>query len=448
MKKSSYLSRTFHNGKQHFINTMALARRLGAPASRRRVPQFETRQTRRRDAGAPRITPQSFIYVTFVGVVSIAFLAVSAFAQENTVDITKMTGPGRERPILVSVSGFTGEAAQVLQFDLYVQGFAFTNAEAAQYALTGSNNGNLQGRATDNITKSVKVAKAYSGASIRRQAHAFVDDFVQALSRKPIAQTKIAFKGQNGSNGEIFISDFDGFNAQQVTKDNSIVAAPSMVPGHLAMYYTSYKLNHPDIFYQNLSTGARRIFARYGGSNMSPAVSPDGSKVAMILSKDGWTDLYVCNADGSDLRRLTKSPQDESSPCWSPDGEWICYASKDRERRSLSKIHVSGGLPQRIPTTLVGNPTEPDWSPDGKWIAFTSQARDFAICVVPASGGDATVLAAGEDPSWAPNSRTLVFARRHSGQYVLSLLDAPTKQVKDVSRTSGSSSQSQPSWAR
>ena len=175
-----------------------------------------------------------------------------------------------------------------------------------------------------------------------------------------------------------------------------------MVPGHLAMYYTSYKLNHPDIFYQNLSTGARtHLRPDYGGSNLSPAVSPDGSKVAMILSKDGWTDLYVCNSDSCDLRRLTKSPQDESSPCWSPDGHWICYASKEHERRSLSKVSVSGGSSQRIPTNGVGNPSEPDWSPDGKWIAFTSQGRDFSICVVPATGGDAIILTAGEDPSWS-----------------------------------------------
>ncbi len=361
-----------------------------------------------------------------------AMVCASAFSQEGSISIDKYSGPGKERPILVSMSGFTGEAAQVLELDLYVQGFAFTNSEAAQYLITGSNNGNLQGRVTDHVNKNVKVAKAYSGASIRRQAHAFVDDFVLTLGRKPIGQTKIAFKGQNGSNGEIFIADFDGFSAQQVTKDNTIIAAPSFVPGHLALYYTSYKLNHPDIFYQNLSTGTRKIFARYGGSNMSPAVSPDGGKVAMILSKDGWTDLYVCDADGTGLRRLTRSPQDESSPCWSPDGQWICFASKEKERRSLSKISVSGGAPQRIPTNLVGNPTEPDWSPDGKWIAFTSQSRDFAICVIPASGGDATVLAAGEDPSWAPNSRTLVCARRQGGHYVLSLLDVPTKQVKGL----------------
>jgi len=279
--------------------------------------------------------------------------------------------------------------------------------------------------------------------------HVFADDFVQALGRKPIAQTKIAFKGETGQNGEIFIADFDGHGAQAVTKDNTIVAAPCWVPGHLALYYTSYKLGNPDIFYHDLSTGSRRAFARYGGSNISPAVSPNGSRVAMILSKDGWTDLYVENADGTGLKRLTKSPQDESSPCWSPNGEWICYASKDKERRALRKISPSGGASQIISTSGLPSPTEPDWSPDGKLIAFTTQFRSgFAICVVSPNGGDAKQLVDGEDPSWSPNSRTLVFARRHGGQYTLSLLDVYTKQVKDVARISGCSSQSQPSWAR
>jgi len=56
------------------------------------------------------------------------------------------------------------------------------------------------------------------------------------------------------------------------------VAAPSWVPGYLALYYVSYKLNHADIFYHDLSTGARRAFARFGGSNMSPAASPAAAR--------------------------------------------------------------------------------------------------------------------------------------------------------------------------
>ncbi len=367
----------------------------------------------------------------------------------SQIEITKQAMvPGNTKPIFVSMSGFTGEAAQVLQFDLYVQGFAFTNAEAAQYLIAGSNNGNLEGRVTDAHNKSVLVAKAYSGAPLRRQTHAFADDFVQALSRKPIAQTKVAFKGESNRRSEIYIADFDTHNAQAVTKDDSIVAAPDWVPGRLALYYVSYRLDNPSIFYHNLATGDRKAFARYGGSNISPAVSPDGGQVAMILSKDGWTDLYVGNSDGTGLKRLTTSRQDESSPCWSPDGRWICYASKDKERRGLSKISPGGGDPQRISTAGVSSPTEPDWSPDGKWIAFTSQGGGFSICVVPAGGGRATVLVEGEDPSWAPNSRTLIYGRRQGGRYVISLLDVPTKQYKDVSRISGISSQSQPSWAK
>ncbi|HRT55670.1 MAG TPA: hypothetical protein P5038_03485 [Candidatus Paceibacterota bacterium] len=379
-----------------------------------------------------------------------AVLAASPLRAQQAIVIEKERfEPGKTKPILVSLSGLTGEAAQVLQFDLYVQGFAFTNADAAQYLLSGSINGNLTGRATDRYSKASLVAKSYSGGTLRRQVHAFADDFVKALGRQGIAQTKIAFKLDTGANSEIVVSDFDGFGMQEVTKDNSLVAAPAWVPGRLALYYTSYKLGNPDIFHHDLSTGARKIFARYGGSNMSPAVSPDGSKVAMILSKDGWTDLYVGDADGGNVRRLTRSREDESSPCWSPDGKWICFAARINERRALCKIPASGGELQRIATSGVLNPTEPDWSPDGKWIVFTSMMRGFEICVVPAEGGTATVLVSGEDPSWAPNSRTVAFARREGGRRVLSLLDVPTKQYKDISRVSGNSgSNSQPSWAK
>ena len=371
-------------------------------------------------------------------------------AVEQELEIRKTLEPGNTKPIWVSMSGFTGEAARVLQFDLYVQGFGFTNAEGAQYLISGSHNGELKGQVTDKITKRTLLSNAYSGASLRRLVHRFADDFVQARDPKAkgIAQTRIAFKGDTGSSGEIFLADFDGHNAQAVTQDHALVAAPCWAHGRQGLYYTSYKLNHPDIFYQDLATGSRREFARHGGSNISPAASPDGSKVAMILSKDGWTDLYVCNADRSDLRRLTRSPQDESSPCWSPDGKWICFAAKEKEHRSLCKISASGGPIHAISTGGLPSPSEPDWSPDGKWIAFTVQYHDFQICIVPAAGGQATQLVEGEDPSWAPNSRTLIYARRQGGRYTLSVVDVMTNQHKDIPRIQGSSSQSQPSWAR
>ena len=355
---------------------------------------------------------------------------------------------GFTKPVPITVSGFSGEVEQVLRFDLEVQGFKLVNDGTPQYEVTGNNAGSVQGRLADRISKMPIFSKAYTGGSLRTQAHALADDVVAALTkRKGIGQTKIAFKVDTGANSEIYIADFDGHNAHQVTRDNTIVAAPVWVPGRLALYYVSYKLGNANIFRHDLGTGARAAFARYGGSNFSPAVSPDGSKVAMILSKDGWVDLYVSNTDGSGLKRLTRSPQDESSPCWSPDGQWVLFAGKSGERRVLMKVSPSGGEPVRIPTSGVSNPSEPEWSPDGKWIVFTSQGGGFTICVVPADGSAAAMpLVEGEDPSWSPNSRTVVFARRTGSGRVLSVLDVFTKQYKDVSRIPGGNSQ--PSWAK
>lgn len=378
---------------------------------------------------------------------SLLLAAAGSPGRAEVVEIVREVVPGATRPIPVSVSGFTGEALEVIQFDLYVQGFSFTTPEAAQFLLSGGNDGSLTGRAMDRINKSLLVNKSYTGATLRRQAHAFVEDFIRALGRTPIDPAKkIAFKLDTGAHSEIYVADFDGHGAQAVTRDNTIVAAPAWVPGRLALYYTSYRLGNPDIFFHDLSTGQRRVFARYPGLNTSAAPSPDGRRVAMILSKGGSPDVYVADADGGNLVQLTHTPADESSPCWSPDGRWICFATKVNERRVLAKVPASGGSLQVISTRGVSNPSEPDWSPDGKWIVFTAQMGGFEICVVPAEGGTATVLVSGEDPSWAGNSRTVIFARRQGGRRVLSLLDVPTKQAKDASRFSGSSSQ--PSWAK
>jgi TolB protein len=380
-----------------------------------------------------------------------AVLAVNFARGQNEINIQQEINVlGSTGPVPVSLDGFSGEVAEVLKFDLYVQGFTFVSPDAAQYQISGSSGGNVQGRVVDRFSKNALFSRSYTGATLRRQAHAFADDIVQAITgKKGVAQTKIAFKVESaGGNGEIYAADFDGHNAQAITHDNTIVAAPAWVSGQLALYYTSYKLGNPDIFYHNLSTGQRRVVAGYSGLNTSAAVSPDGTKVAMILSKGGSPNVWVCDANGSNLKQLTATPEDESSPCWSPDGQWICFATKIHERRVLAKVPAAGGAMQRIPTPGVANPTEPDWSPDGKWIAFTSQMSEFGICVMPADGSaPPTVLVAGEDPSWSPNSRTLIFVRRTASyRYVLSLLDVFTKQAKDIQQIVGNDSE--PAWAR
>jgi TolB protein len=381
-------------------------------------------------------------------VVPILFFAVSV-AQGQDDQPLKVTGHieiGLTPPIPISIEGFSGEGLDVLKFDLYVQGFSFVPAAQAQYHISGSDNGSVVGRLS--LSGKELFARSYAGASVRREAHTFADDVVEAITgRKGIGKGKIAFKAQQpNGNGEIYVADFDGHNAQAVTTDSAIAAAPAWVPGHLALYYTSYKLGNPDIFFHDLSTGQRHVFAAYGGLNTSAAVSPDGTRVAMILSRSGSPNVWVCNADGTGLKQLTHSAEDNSCPCWSPDGQWICYATKIHSRRLLAKISAQGGEPEIIHTPGAPNPTEPDWSPDGKWIAFCSQAGEFDICVVAADGGSPITLVSGQHPSWAPNSRTLIYNQAIGYRQVLSVLDVFTKQHKNAARVAGDNSE--PAWLK
>ena len=384
---------------------------------------------------------------------TLALTTFAASAAEELDILRQLDINGFPKPIPVQITGFSSEVKSILKFDLLFMGLAeATQENEARFVIRGKDSpGRVEGTVYDPVARNTILAKAFTGGTIRSETHALADDIATAITHKPgIAQTRIAFvvKPSGVGAGEIYIADYDGHNAQQVTRDGAIVAAPDWASRSL-LFYTSYKLGNPDIFSQNLTTGARRAVAHFNGLNSSAAVSPDGTRLAMILSKSGNPELYVSDLSGNNLRQLTHAKAVVASPCWAPDSRTICYCSTQSGRKALYTISADGGSPSRMPTLGISNPTEPDWSPDGEFIIFTSQMGDFQICLVPTKGsrrGHATVLVAGEDPVWAPNSRAVIFARSINHRHVLSLLDVPTKQVKDVARISGSASQ--PSWGR
>ncbi|HXG48950.1 MAG TPA: biopolymer transporter Tol [Methylomirabilota bacterium] len=374
---------------------------------------------------------------------------VASGAQPERIPLVRETDSlGFTKPIPVHVSGFSGEVDGVLKQDLFFMGIQHGALEEAKFLIKGSNAGRVEGHLYDKINNQHLFGRAYAAATLRAGAHAFADDIARLLipGVPPIAQTKMAFKAEAGiGKSEVYIADYDGANAQRATQDGSIVAQPAWA-GRSMLFYTSYRLGPPVIFSHHLTTGSRVAVARHPGANISPAVSPDATKLAMILSKNGSPDLYVSELNGSNLKQLTFTRTDESSPCWSPDGRNICYVSSERGTPALYVISASGGSARRLATIGAPRATEPDWSPDGRWIAFTSQTGGFQICIVPAEGGNVVVLAEGEDPSWAPNSRALLFCRGRDHAKRLSLLDVPSRQVKDVARVLESNSQ--PSWAK
>jgi TolB protein len=372
---------------------------------------------------------------------ALLFGALSLQAQDRVIEIRKPT----TRLIPVSITGLTGEAADVLKFDLSVLGIEV--ADSPEYIINGSDNGRVEGSLTPSGASHPLWLRAYAGGSVRAQAHAFADDIAKELRQTtPIFRTKVAFRLSRAGATEVCVSDYDGYGMIVLTHDATLVSSPSWIPGGHSLLYTSWMNNKTEIYEHNLATGARRVFAGYPGASFSAEVAPDGRRVAMILSKSGSPNLYVCNLDGSGLKELTFTRDDDSSPCWAPDSREICFVCRSG-RAMLQKISADGGAAVTVHAGgAYGNLTSPDWSPDGSQIAFTSGSRPFHIWVMPASGGEAKMVADGEDPCWAPNSRTLIFTQQGNDKQVLSLLDVPTKHVKTVRQISGSCSE--PSWAR
>jgi hypothetical protein len=137
-----------------------------------------------------------------------------------------------------------------LKFDLYVQGFSFVAPDAAQYQISGSSAGSVTGSVNDKFAKKIILsrttpARACGGRRTRSRTTLCLPSPAKRESRSRKSPSN---RSPPNGNGEIYVSDFDGFNPQAITHDSAIVAAPAWVPGRLALYYTSYQARQPGYF--------------------------------------------------------------------------------------------------------------------------------------------------------------------------------------------------------
>jgi uncharacterized repeat protein (TIGR01451 family) len=131
-----------------------------------------------------------------------------------------------------------------------------------------------------------------------------------------------------------------------------------------------------------------------------PAWSPNGQRFAVSSSRDGFSEIYTMNVDGSGQTRLTNNLAQDLEPGWSPDGTKIAFSSSRDGNSEIYTMNVDGSGQTRL-TNDPGADGWPAWSPDGTKIAFT---RTSQIWVMNADGSGQTNASplSGTDPDWQP----------------------------------------------
>lgn len=177
-------------------------------------------------------------------------------------------------------------------------------------------------------------------------------------------------------------------------------------------------------------TGLGKLSRTSGiGGEFGPAWSPDGSKVAFYVddSVGGSYDLYVMNADGSGMTRLTDSSRDETNPVWSPDGTRLAYVVDNPDGTSEIFTMKADGTGKAKLTDGVHD-LSPAWSPDGSKIAFVRGAADYDIYTVRPDGIDLKKLTnfSGyeEMPVWSPDGSRIAFLSSQAGETELDVMNA------------------------
>jgi TolB protein len=279
------------------------------------------------------------------------------------------------------------------------------------------------------------------------------DDIEAAFTGvRGIASTELAFVSDRTGTKEIYAMGADGDNQRAVTANRSINTFPGWSPDGESILFTSYRhLNTPNVFISTRGKkNARRMFTGMGRdrSQYRGVFDPSGSRVAVVMTAEVSSEIYVVRPGKRKYRRLTKNKVIDVSPTWSPDGKQIAFVSDRGGSPQIYVMDAEGGNTRRLTYDGSYN-TGPSWSPDGNWIAYeTRVSGQFDIWLISADGTVNVPLVShprsDEAPTWAPNSRLLAFSSTRRGRadiYVVGLDGGEPRRL-----TLGVGNSTSPAW--
>lgn len=236
----------------------------------------------------------------------------------------------------------------------------------------------------------------------------------------PFAGTKIAYVSTTGVGAErrnaLMVTDIDGENAAVVAASREPIMSPAWSPDGSRVAFVGFEQGQPAIFVQEIASGRQTKLIAEKGINASPAWSPDGTRIALTLQIDAQNpDICIVDVASGNKRRITETPGVDTEPAWSPDGASLLFTSERGGPPQIYRVAVDGGEAVLVSRTGKQN-LRASYSPDGKSIAMVNRDDGrFRIGVLEVETGVFRLVTDGRldmSPSWAPNGQAIAYSTR------------------------------------
>ncbi len=236
---------------------------------------------------------------------------------------------------------------------------------------------------------------------------------------------KLSTHSENSWSSNVWISDFDGVHAYQLTQEKGYCLSPGFLPEKNHFYYVTHRSGQSKICKTTLGRAEGEILFSLRGNQMLPAITPDGSQMAFITDAAGRPDLFVQNFESNGriagkARQLFSAPRaTQASPTYSPDGKSLAFVSDKDGAPRIYRLDIPPPHSKKPPrpqllTRMNRENTSPAWSPDGKKIAYSAKVEGIRqIWIYDLTQETETPLTDGpehkENPAWAPDSLHLIY---------------------------------------